>query len=752
MSRKKKRKQRKSKRQNVEKFLSEAIMMLRQGNLNAAQYQVSRAQKFAGTDAEKAQVCAILTELQFRTAVKETAPEKRLAAFTEALKTAPHDMRLRFYQGIALLQNGKPAEAQKAFEQVAKTEPEREGLAFFQQLALLARKQAPPTPPQLLDTEANTLTLLQRLQRLPSPQLAQIAVETPVLGAPDMWNAFLRLRHDKDCTQLSVPEDLSIAGKVPVIQAIFEAYRGVAAMRAKDRETAMQHWQQALSQGFAPTCLSKNIGLSLRQQAGELAAAGQWKALANMAGRLPPTLDDATVRQLISLALFHSGYEQAQSNQWAQALDYWTRASDVQHNRYLAQNIALAHEQLNQLELAADAWREMVKRRPRSQKHPDYLTDKQVAAIWAHAADCYFQDFLDNEAVTCFRKAIEYDPQNLDIRFKLVSVYREKGVWNPEAIIRELKNILEVEPENIEALTQLAQEYDQDWRHDSLAIWKKIVALEPDNPEARDALANKYLDKIFPETAKFGTFGRKLPSYTQQMALIQEALDVVPDHAGLVLNLGALYMHARKKDLAREAFMRAYQLAPNNTAIAANVMQDLIKIGADDTLEDIIPQIRTIPGLLPAFWIDQGHDASGHPAWVKRFFDEAIQQLQYSPQGSLASVLVDIYLTLQEKGGDASLKKLYLQRIKDEVPQSGALEYIDGFTQYKRTGDVNRARRMLHKAKRLARAANDAALLKMIEGAEMILSGPPMGMLNKLLGDMDEELLEEFMEEMKGFR
>jgi hypothetical protein len=127
----------------------------------------------------------------------------------------------------------------------------------------------------------------------------------------------------------------------------------------------------------------------------------------------------------------------------------------------------------------------------------------------------------------------------------------------------------------------------------------------------------------------------------------------------------------------------------------------------------------------------------------------------------VASVLVDICLSIIEEGGDRTLQRQYMQKIQDEAPNSGALEYIEAFTGFQRTGDVKKSRRLLRKSKKLAKAANDAALLQLIEGAEKILSpASPFDMMGKLFGmggdqfneDMfDDKMLEDLLKKMKGF-
>ncbi len=764
MARKKKQKHRKAQKPTVGDSLGKALAALQQGNLEAVRYQAAQARKFAKTPTEQAQADQLLNEVTFRVTLKESSPGKKLAALAELVKTAPSDARLQFHYGIALLQTGNAKNAQQAFQLVAQIEPGRDGLAFFQQLTTLALKKLPDKSASLSEAEANTISALQKLQRQPSPSLARMDVAGPVLGTPQLWTELLTLRHDKTCTQAPAVEHLGRAHARPVAAAVLESFRGTAAMRADNQEAAMHAWQRAMSQGLHDTWLRKNLGLSTRREAQKLAAAGKWPALSKMAGSLPATLDDTQVTELISLAFFHVGYEHAQKEKWTQALTAWKKASEMSHNRYLAQNLALAYEHLDQFPAAADAWREMIRRRPRKSDHPDSLSDKHVSAIWAHAADNYFQAWQDDEAVTCFQKAIQYDPKNMTARFRLVDVYQEKEVINLDAAMRELNAILDIEPDNIEALTQLAKLQSDDWRYNAAPLWKRIMALEPDNVEAREALVSSYISQIYPPSLQ-QTFGdgrvkhyrippQNNPSiYKQRLSLIQEALDFIPDHPRLVAALGSVHQQNGKKDLACEAFLRAFELAPNNPTIASSIVQNLALMNETAILETLIPKIHEIPELLAEFWVDQGIYLLDRPQWAERFFDEAVRHVAYSPHRSKAGVLVDIYMALNQEGQRANaLKQQYLHKIQTDVPQSGAVEYLDGFIHYQRTGNVSRARRKLRRARELAQAAHDTFLLQQIQAVEAMLSPTPDHFLETLLHGMDDRMLEQFLNEMEeGF-
>jgi tetratricopeptide (TPR) repeat protein len=303
---------------------------------------------------------------------------------------------------------------------------------------------------------------------------------------------------------------------------------------------------------------------------------------------------------------------------------------------------------------------------------------------------------------------------------------------------------LEIDPNNIEALTQLAHYYKNHWRYDATPLWKKVIELEPDNTEAREELAQSYINKALPQKRQRGFFWRRGSSYKQKIKILQEGLEVLPDHPDLIVALGIVYMDARKKKQAKEQFLRAYQIASQDTYVASAVLQNFIHLKENKLIEEMIPEIRTIPDLLPGFWVDQGKTALDHKFWAQRFFDEALEQLNYTDKATKASVLVDIYMCIPP-GQHQDLKNVYMQKIEQEVPHSGALEYIEGFLVFSQTHNVNKARRLIRKAKKLATAANDSGMLQHIEMGEQILSISPRDFMDMLFG------MEEMIEEMGGF-
>ena len=321
---------------------------------------------------------------------------------------------------------GRLAEALVELDATAARQPDRRGLAYLRALARIATGQ-PWETTGLTPAEGNTLRLVQGLvQGKPKRSGRRSCRSRCSARGTELWQALVAMRADATAApaeQLKAALDQNT--RKPVSR-ILHYYKGVAAMRAGDRDAAQGAWLHAQSAGLTSPSLTENLTALLRGEAVELAQEGRWQDLVNLISRLPASGADRIVAETGSLAYYHLGYEAAQAGKWPIAAQHWRKANELDANRYLSQNLALAEEALENWLNAAEAWREMVRRRPRKEDHPDYLTDAQVAALWNHAAECYQHTELHGEVETCLRNAIKYAPDDTALRLRLADVLLEQ--------------------------------------------------------------------------------------------------------------------------------------------------------------------------------------------------------------------------------------------------------------------------------------------------------------------------------------
>ena len=708
-------------------ILQEAVSNLRRGNYEAVHEQVARALKFKLDPSQAVTAREILAEAHFRAAMADTALDDRLYHLDAALQQTPDAAKAHFYQGITLWQLGRVAEALSELDATAARQPDRRGLAYLRALARIATGQQWETT-GLTPAEGNTLRLVQGLVQ-GKPRGQSPILQEPVLGrGSELWQAFVAMHADAAAAPAEqFKAALNQNTRKPVAR-ILHYYKGVAAMRAGNRDAARAAWLSAQNTGLTSPSLTENLTALVRGEAVELAQEGRWQDLVNLISRLPTPGADRIVAETGSLGYYHLGYGAAQAGKWSIAAQHWRKANELDANRYLSQNLALAEEALGNWLNAAEAWREMVRRRPRKTDHPDYLTDAQVAALWNHAADCYEHTEQEGEVETCLRNALKYAPEDTVLRLRLADMLLD--LQRGDAAETQLLEITTRYPQHVEALVRLGRLYEEWWDREPMPIWRQVLATNPTHPEAREALANDYV-KMVNDESPFAAyrFSIDYPGKSH-VEILEIGLRELPGHPVLLVALGIAHARAHQFKPAREHLLQAYQAAPQDVRIANSVLHELLHAEAGDAIEDLVPAVRQLPRLLPAFWFDQASmalDCKFGEEWADFFIEEALK-LGGQPwvDDTRAGLLLEAYEIAHQKQA-TGLRTLLEKRIREEVPASGAVQYLEAYRLHLEKNDIRGATRLIHEALRAARRANDTGVLRRAEAIEPVLKGGPFG-------------------------
>jgi len=721
-------------------ILQEAARQLRRGSFAAVQTQMAQLRKSRLDPASAEAARQLLAEAHFRAAMLDNNLTERLHHLTTALQETPDTPKLHFHRGITLWLLGRGAEALPELEAVATREPQRRGLPYLRALARIAAGQ-PWDAAGLTPAEANTVRLVQKLAQR-KPRAGSVTIEEPLLGkGTELWQALITMREDPAAApqiQLKVAVEQNM--RKP-IGRILNYYKGVAALRAGDREGARAAWLYAQGAGHDTPALAENLTALLRAEAVELSEAGRWQELINLLGRVPDLGGDRILAETGGLAYYHLGYEAAQAGKWQLAAQHWRKSNELDANRYVSQNLALAEEALQNWGNAAEAWRDMVRRRPRKEDHPDYLTDIQVAALWSHVAECYQHTEFISEVETCLRNALKYAPDDAALRLRLADTLLndQRG----DAAETQLQEIIAIEPQHIEALVRLGRLYEGWWDRDPMAIWRQVLAINPTHPEARDALADGYV-KMVNAASPFAlyNFTIKNPGKTN-IEILEAGLRELPDHPKLLVELGTTQARANQHRQARESLLKAFRVAPQDVKIANSVLHELLHANAGDAVEELIPLARQIPRLLPAFWFDQASMALQcklGEVWADLFIEEALKLVdQPYVEDTRAGLLLEAY-EVAHQGATTELRALLEKRIREEVPNSGAVQYLEAYRLHFEKQDIRGASRLIREAIRNARRANDTGVLRRAEAIEPVLKGAPAPLdFQRILRDLFPE-------------
>src|SRR5262249_62409248 len=114
------------------------------------------------------------------------------------------------------------------------------------------------------------------------------------------------------------------------------------------------------------------------------------------------------------------------------------------------QNRALAREALQQWRPAAEAWREVLRRRPRRQHHPEAVTDAQMATLWGHVAECYERVNDAREMLSCLKNAVKYAPGDLELGVKVADICSQTA--RDDEAIKDFERLLAIDAHHVPAL------------------------------------------------------------------------------------------------------------------------------------------------------------------------------------------------------------------------------------------------------------------------------------------------------------
>lgn len=184
---------------------------------------------------------------------------------------------------------------------------------------------------------------------------------------------------------------------------------------------------------------------------------------------------------------------------------------------------------------------------------------------------------------------------------------------------RLLNQLLELEPQNTEALWLLARVYEQQGQHkDAVGIWFRYINTEVDAQKIETALAYlaKYLIRLTENPSIFGE------SYEWLMAQINDLIKLTPDNGELHLQLAKMHLKTEDKEQAQyHALMAANQ--PETQARAEGILAKLDEgsLAQDDGPAEItVPLIRfggqflvpvTVEGEQVKLLLDTGASISG---------------------------------------------------------------------------------------------------------------------------------------------
>jgi tetratricopeptide (TPR) repeat protein len=669
-----------------------------------------------------------LAEAYLRRALEVRDQAVRKAYLDQAAQLQPDDPRITYQRGIDAYRAGDLPRALALFQSVLQADPTWPGASLLAGLATL--RQDPHA--DLAALSGSTPEIRAWLQ----------PVQTLLLdGQPDrgddqavarLWYA-LGLINAGDGSALEPLEDNR---PLPAARAtaIRRSYRGVAAAQRGDLDAAVKAWRHTLRPDEpASSTLATNLFAALLSD--DAARLRQEDLLANspLNTLLSMVAPDSTplAEQLVAILDQHA-QQAAVTGDWQQAATYWEKARDVVSRssglgspRPLYHNLAIAYEGQERWHDAADAWRGMLRTRPRtakqtaSRRESDY-TDAQWRWIQDRVIECYKRADEPYEAVQVFRQIIKKDPNDLDARLQLALALIANA--QEQSAMHELEKILQIDPSHVDARVQLgllASELGQHYR--AVTLLREAHTGAPEREDVTHALAAVLRDA--------GVHQRTAGLFQQAVSYLEEGAAVAPNEWTLALEVARAYIDWRKPAQARTWLERVATLAADRPEAQVSLVEGWAMAGDMKEAHAALERAEAIPGLPVDFHIQlatrllahlqqtEARNPFARPRGKKStpplrdFVRESIERgvarqapsADYLVQAARAImfVLPELAMTLAERAiqidpesGDAALTLGTLQALNNQPKQ---------------------AEQSLRSAVRLARKAHDDSLRMMAE-------------------------------------
>lgn len=432
------------------------------------------------------------------------------------------------------------------------------------------------------------------LEQNPRAELAQLPGYTPAIGqalapaqallraiAPPpgddsalarFWHGLGQLAAGQAGARDTLADPRPLAG--PILKGLRRYYQGLAAAVAGDADAAIELWQQGLDVGQAPAHLRENLAVLVFQKLASLERAGDLAGAAALALRSASLPSSAAFDELRLLTLDRDARAAAEAGDWARAAELWEAARQVLaasaklgSPRPLLHNLALAYERQERWEDAAEAWRAMLRTRPRQKAkaaEPGQLSEQQWSLARARIIECYKHAGRPDLAVAVFRQAIKEAPNDLELRLQLADALLANQ--QQRAAANEIDRILAIDAKHADALLRRAALYDADgYLAMSEAVLRELVADHPERDDLRRAAALLFLDH-----------GRRQASWENFNAALEafaEGERYDPTNYLFPLNQARMLLARRSASEIGPLIERATELVGDNVEAFENILE-----------------------------------------------------------------------------------------------------------------------------------------------------------------------------------
>lgn len=655
-------------------------------------------------------LAAAKAEACFRLSCAQTdTPEDRYQSIQKATTLQPQNRLYQYHLGLAAYQAGHYAEALSAYENAWRSDELARRVALPLLLTLHHLKRNPTTHPAWGQLTPQEQSWMQKIVTPASSKGTTSPVEATPLGQglvalqQEKWSDAAAFLHQ---ASQNSPQD-------PLIHYAL----GLVAAQQENWAEAVKQWQQAHQGGITHQRLQHNLGETAQRLAEERLVAGDILGAHAAAQQATFFNHDTTLADLNSHIALHLGYQAAQQGNYQQAHHYWeTVANESGRSFRLAYNLALLYEKNDDPIMAAEQWREVLRRRPRKADHPDALNEVQVSRLYQRAAEAYNKVQAFDEAIQVYKHAVKRQPDNLELRLELVDSLFENG--QIEAALNEVERILSRNAQHIPTLLKAGEIHAQtgpNLRYNpAIQYWEKVLTLEPNHTQARQYLADFFQDEVEQNLLWLGP--------ARALLLLEKALGYQPDN-GVILVKMADMQFEMEQDAAAEATIQRVLALPNiPLTVYEHLISTFVSSGQIDRFREIVPKaekLLTYPKHF--FYVTIGMtclSASLEPL-AREWFEKAIP---VTPPDVPALIMISEGILKLNNPLARTVARDYLQRAIAANQYPGQAHLMLGIAAAQEN-DLKAAKKAWALARQQARRTQDQPLLERIQRAEIIWGG-----------------------------
>ncbi len=724
MARRKSKARRDNQAQSALTLRNNGKRFFQQGNYNQAIDTWERARQ-----KEPQQIpSAALAEAYFRRGLKNQAT--RASDLEKAVALQPQDATYQYHLALLYHRQGKLSEAVSAYERVQKASSTwQKRVAYPLALAYQQRGQNVQKLPIWSDLSGDEQAMLATAQAL------QRRADLPATDSP-LWQGIGALLNNHSSEAIS---HLKQASQQPNNEGISHFYLGLIAARDEEWEAAVRHWSAARATGFRSPTIEANLGelyhrlAEARWQQQETAAALAAAVEANQFKQ-----DDKQLAGLIAHLYQQTGYQAASNGDWETALANWELAEEEAGNNFrLACNLALAYEQDEDWEMAAELWRKALRHRPRRDDHPDAVSEGEIARLWLRSAYAYHKIEAYEEAVQVFKHAVKWQPDNLDIRLGLVTALLNNG--QVQAALNELERILDKDPENVAALIRMGEVLQEGGYYWGAAVpfWERALRLEPDNETARQYMAEHYIN----EAERWLEWQN---NYAYALERYEKAYFYQPQNGRVLVSLGFCHLMLGNRAKGHSYMDEALRLHPTDLEIYKDIIINWLISDEDEMAWTVAEQAeKAVPSLPVSFYILVASNCfvSNNPKQGQLWLKRAVQRAR--PDEPVLIMIGEMLAVTSPQYHDIAQHYLNQAIAANQMP--GEAYLLLGVLAI-RHQDERQAKKHWKAAEKIARKEKNHELLERIKSTQAMFSNP-FGYLSRMLGGTGSPL--DMLEMMK---